>query len=141
MWKVNGRQTTDAKWWQKFTLPLARWANNKKTFILGYHNKILLAIKCYIYTCRCLSKNLALSAFIYILQYLYSTERMMAIKQENLKVFNNSCNCWSTLLQNRDHSMIHNALCFSSFLLLKKIEKASEMQQPSCKSKSFGLVL
>ena len=65
----------------------------------------------------------------------------MAIKQENLKVFNNSCNCWSTLLQNRDHSMIHNALCFSSFLLLKKIEKASEMQQPSCKSKSFGLVL
>jgi hypothetical protein len=65
--------------------------------ILGYHNKILLAIKCYIYTCRCLSKNLALSALIYILQYLYSTERMMAIKQENLKVFNNSCNCWSTL--------------------------------------------
>ena len=95
---------TDAKWWQKFTLPLARWANNKKTFILGYHNKILLAIKCYIYTCRCLSKNLALSALIYILQYLYSTERIMAIKQENLKVFNNSCNCWSTLLQNRDHS-------------------------------------
>jgi hypothetical protein len=28
MWKVNGRQTTDAKWWQKFTLPLARWAKN-----------------------------------------------------------------------------------------------------------------
>jgi hypothetical protein len=25
--------------------------------------------------------------------------------------------------------IIHNALCFSSFLLLKKIEKASEMQQ------------
>ena len=30
MWKVNGRQTTDAKWWQKLTLPLARWA--KKNF-------------------------------------------------------------------------------------------------------------
>ena len=28
MWKVNGRQTTDAKWWQKLTLPLARWAKN-----------------------------------------------------------------------------------------------------------------
>ena len=27
MWKVNGRQT-DAKWWQKLTLPLARWAKN-----------------------------------------------------------------------------------------------------------------
>ena len=24
--EVNGRQTTDAKWWQKLTLPLARWA-------------------------------------------------------------------------------------------------------------------
>jgi hypothetical protein len=24
MWKVNGR--SDAKWWQKLTLPLARWA-------------------------------------------------------------------------------------------------------------------
>jgi hypothetical protein len=28
MWKVNGRQTTDAKWWQKLTLPLAGWAKN-----------------------------------------------------------------------------------------------------------------
>jgi hypothetical protein len=28
MWKVNGRQTTDAKWWQKLTLPLARLAKN-----------------------------------------------------------------------------------------------------------------
>ena len=24
MWKVNGRQMTDAKWWQKLTLPLAK---------------------------------------------------------------------------------------------------------------------
>jgi hypothetical protein len=28
MWKVNGQQTTDTKWWQKLTLPLARWAKN-----------------------------------------------------------------------------------------------------------------
>ena len=71
---------------------------NKKTFILGYHkgknslisNKILLAIKYYIYTCRCLSKILALAALQYILQELYSTEGIMAIKQENLEVFNNS---------------------------------------------------
>ena len=28
MWKVNERQTTDAKCWQKLTLPLARWAKN-----------------------------------------------------------------------------------------------------------------
>ena len=32
MWKVkdDGRQTTDAKRWQKLTLPLARWAKNGK---------------------------------------------------------------------------------------------------------------
>jgi hypothetical protein len=30
MWKVNGQQTTDAKWWQKLTLPLARWAKKKR---------------------------------------------------------------------------------------------------------------
>ena len=71
---------------------------SKKTFTVGYHkennslisNTILLAIKYYIYTCRCLSKNLALAALIYILQELYSTEGIMAIKQENLEVFNNS---------------------------------------------------
>ena len=35
MWKINGRQMTydrgrtmDSKWWQKLTLPLARWAKN-----------------------------------------------------------------------------------------------------------------
>jgi hypothetical protein len=27
MWKDNGRQTTDVKWWKKLTLPLARWVN------------------------------------------------------------------------------------------------------------------
>ena len=31
MWKVNGRRTTDAKWWQKLTLPLARWSKNHIT--------------------------------------------------------------------------------------------------------------
>ena len=31
MWKVNGWQTTDAKWWQKLTLTLARWAKKGKT--------------------------------------------------------------------------------------------------------------
>ena len=32
MWKVNGRQTTDDKWWQKLTLPLARWAKKIKQY-------------------------------------------------------------------------------------------------------------
>jgi len=30
MWKVY-RQTMDAKWWQKITWPLARWANNLRS--------------------------------------------------------------------------------------------------------------
>ena len=38
MWKVNGRQTTDAKWWQKLTLPSARWANNNKNLYLVNRN-------------------------------------------------------------------------------------------------------
>jgi hypothetical protein len=33
--KVNGRQTTDAKWWQKLTLPLAKWA--KKSILSTYY--------------------------------------------------------------------------------------------------------
>ena len=35
MWKVNGRQTTDAKWWQKLTLPLARWAKKGCLFFMN----------------------------------------------------------------------------------------------------------
>jgi hypothetical protein len=31
MRKVNERQTTDAKWRQKLTLPLARWAENENS--------------------------------------------------------------------------------------------------------------
>jgi hypothetical protein len=41
MWKVNGRQMTDGKWWQKLTLPLIRWAKNRwLLFLLSW---ILLA--------------------------------------------------------------------------------------------------
>jgi hypothetical protein len=37
MWK--GRQTTDAKWWQKLTLPLARWAKKRKFWRYIIQNK------------------------------------------------------------------------------------------------------
>ena len=30
VWKGNGRQTADAKWWQNLTLALARWAKKKQ---------------------------------------------------------------------------------------------------------------
>ena len=42
MWKVNGRQMTDAKWWQKLTLPLARWAKNGcSSWTCFYSNKVI----------------------------------------------------------------------------------------------------
>ena len=41
MWKVNGRWTTDAKWWQKLTLPLARWANNSSRVDMSLHSDTL----------------------------------------------------------------------------------------------------
>ena len=50
MWKVNGWRMTDAKWWQKVTLPLARWAKNVsdgigKTSIVR-HLVLLLSLLC-----------------------------------------------------------------------------------------------
>jgi hypothetical protein len=40
MWKANGRQTTEAKWWQKLTLPIARWAKKfvNKDSVHNLHN-------------------------------------------------------------------------------------------------------
>ena len=38
MWKVNG-QTTDAKWWQKITLPLARWAKKDQSSLTSIEHK------------------------------------------------------------------------------------------------------
>jgi hypothetical protein len=36
MWKVNGRQTTDDKWWQKLTLP---WQGELKTHVQTINSK------------------------------------------------------------------------------------------------------
>ena len=42
MWKVKGRQTTDAKWWQKLTLPwqgeLKKWFN-ANTFLYLFQDR------------------------------------------------------------------------------------------------------
>jgi hypothetical protein len=43
MWKVNRRRTTDAKWWQKLTLPLARWAKNSSYMKA---NKSIIKLRC-----------------------------------------------------------------------------------------------
>ena len=56
-------------------------------------------------------KNLLLQP-LYILKELYSTEQIMAIKQENLDVVNNSWKCCCTLLQNKDHSVFYFFLRF-----------------------------
>jgi hypothetical protein len=33
---TDGRHIKDAKWWQKLTLPLVRWAKNNITFVFMY---------------------------------------------------------------------------------------------------------
>ena len=43
MWKFttyDGPTTTDAKWWQKLTWPLARWAKKKEQAVKTAHNLI-----------------------------------------------------------------------------------------------------
>ena len=34
---MKSKRTTDAKWWQKLTLPLARWANNMSKASKSWH--------------------------------------------------------------------------------------------------------
>ena len=40
IWKIIGRQTGDAKWWQKLTLPLVRWAKNVSFECPNIHDHI-----------------------------------------------------------------------------------------------------
>jgi hypothetical protein len=42
LWKVNGWQTTDTKWWQKLILPLARFAKKILKCPLGQMNRNLV---------------------------------------------------------------------------------------------------
>jgi hypothetical protein len=35
------RRKTDAKWWKKLTLPLAKWAKNGRIFIMSYYKKFI----------------------------------------------------------------------------------------------------
>jgi hypothetical protein len=39
--KLTRRRTTDAKWWQKLTLLLARWANNSPQVDMSLHSDTL----------------------------------------------------------------------------------------------------
>ena len=50
----DGRRTTDAKWWQKLTLPLARWAKNVKFVMIidlqfGFNQGLQLLRKVFIH--------------------------------------------------------------------------------------------
>ena len=55
MWKVNGRQTTNTKWWQKLTLPLASWAKNSQNTI-GM-TFLILFLKIFFDTCTSPNKT------------------------------------------------------------------------------------
>jgi hypothetical protein len=68
MWKFNGRQTMDAKWWQKLTLPLARWA--KKDKIIDY--KIL--ILCWTCPCNEIWLSVSNTSFFFFLFFLTKRE-------------------------------------------------------------------
>ena len=66
MWKVSGRLTMDTKWWQKLTLPFARWAKNVNSchhhciLIQVFQNKrLLLTQQIYVKVCCFLWSGLA----------------------------------------------------------------------------------
>jgi hypothetical protein len=63
MWKVNddGRQTTDAKWWQKFTLPLARWAKKIEIHVYIYYKCIFFYSNAFI--CNSIHISIKITAF------------------------------------------------------------------------------
>ena len=44
----DGRQTTNAKWWQKLTLPLARWAKNTMINRITMETVACLRSKCHL---------------------------------------------------------------------------------------------
>ena len=81
MWKVNGPQTTDAKWWQKLTLPLARWAKNPLSFEIWI---LRISHTSFIINAACLAK------------YKTDIDRKSKSKVKNkcctLKFFD--CNAW-----------------------------------------------
>ena len=49
MWKVNGRQKTDARWWQKLTLLLAWWAKNENRTVAILWKALLYIWQCIFY--------------------------------------------------------------------------------------------
>ena len=90
MWKVNGRQTTESKWWQKLTLTLARWAKKEGNFEKdGWHLLMQLVQLFTLQTFKnlfyrvhtiCKSKNLfvsssssSISSSIFVLTFCGST--------------------------------------------------------------------
>ena len=80
---------------------------NKKTFIFGIihsrhskvNNLILLKIKHYIYSCRCLSKTLSLQGLLRSLKNLYETEKYAALLAQNIGKFNEDWTKWSALFE------------------------------------------
>ena len=75
---------------------------NKKTFLLGIidsrysadTNLVILTIKHYIYSCRCLSKNITFSGVRQTLKNLYLTEMAIATKNQKLEQFQIIWNKW-----------------------------------------------
>ena len=79
----------------------------KKSFMFGIlnsknskvHNLIILKIKHYIYTCRCLEKPLSLQGLQNSIINLYQTEKYAALLAQNIDIFNKEWNIWHTLFK------------------------------------------
>jgi hypothetical protein len=92
MWKVNGRRTTDAKWWQKLTLPLARWSKNH---ITG-HMRVTL----FLFVLWCLKPLSTIFSYIVVVSFNLLETR---VPGENHRPV---ANHWQTL----SHNVLHLVL-------------------------------
>jgi hypothetical protein len=94
-WKVNERQTTDAKWWQKLTLPLARWANKPEALKSLYRspgNKKKQLVLCKNYVLRHLGitiniKNTKFVKDLPIIDAQFRFNQCNSFREEYISVF------------------------------------------------------
>ena len=79
---------------------------NKKSFIFGIinskhsnvQNLILMQIKHYIYSCRCLNKALNLQGLQKSIKNLYEKEKYAALLAQNIELFDREWAKWQVLL-------------------------------------------
>jgi hypothetical protein len=94
MGKVNRRRTTDAKWWQKLTLPLARWAKNH---ITG-HMRVILCL----FVLWCLTPLSTIFSYIVVVSFNLLVKETRVPGENHRPVASH----WQTL----SHNVLHLVL-------------------------------